>query len=216
MKQYLELGKKILETGRLKQNRTGIDTVGIFGAQMRFDLQDGFPLLTTKKTIFKAMIAELLWFLEGSTDNNRLHDLGAKFWDQWSTEDGQLGPLYGAIWSNFNGVNQISELIHNLKTNPFSRRHVVSAWKPDVLPDEKISPQENVKNGKACLAACHCLFQFFVEELNFEERAVQLFKRMSPEAVDYINQSQNDEVIEEMLRANDIPKYKLSCQLYQR
>jgi thymidylate synthase len=134
---------------------------------MRFDLSQGFPLVTTKKVHLKSIIYELLWFLKGSTDNKWLTDRSVSIWNEWATEDGDLGPIYGKQWRSWIGqdgtvVDQISELIEQIRTKPDSRRLIVSAWNPTELPDESISPQANVEQGRMALAPCHCLFQFYV------------------------------------------------------
>jgi len=167
MKAYLDLMKDVLENGTDKGDRTGVGTRSVFGRQMRFDLAKGFPLLTTKKVHLKSIIHELLWFLQGSTDNNWLKERGVSIWDEWATEAGDLGPIYGKQWRSWMApdgrvVDQIKELIQQIKTKPNSRRLIVSAWNPTELPDESISPQENAEQGKMALAPCHCLFQFYV------------------------------------------------------
>lgn len=177
MKQYLDLLKKILNEGTLREDRTGVGTKGIFGAQLRFDLSKGFPLITTKKTSLRAITVELLWFLKGDTNIKYLLDNNVHIWDEWADKNGDLGPIYGKQWRDFNGegVDQISELIHNLKTNPFSRRHLVSAWNPLVLPDTSVSFEENISNNKAALPPCHSFFQFYVSTDN--KLSCQLYQR---------------------------------------
>ena len=232
MKQYLDLGRDILENGNTRSDRTGTGTISVFGRQIRFDLSKGdFPLLTTKKMFLKGIIHELLWFIRGDTNNNSLEKEGVTIWREWATEDGSLGPIYGKQFRNFGGVDQIAELIENLKKKPFSRRHVVSAWNPPELPDETISPQDNVKNGKMALAACHCLFQFYVQELNADETIEFIEEKGLYNQ--YINELNNSSAIfsnecefkqwsefkqwrEKWKTEHNIPKYKLSCQLYQR
>ena len=167
MQQYLDLLEHILEKGEVKEDRTGTGTRSFFGHQMRFDLSQGFPILTTKKIFFKGVVHELLWFLNGSTDNNDLKNQGVHIWDEWETKTGDLGPIYGYQWRSWpkaNGeqIDQIDKVIHQIKHNPDSRRIIVSAWNVADLPDETISPQENVANNKMALAPCHALFQFFV------------------------------------------------------
>lgn len=167
MKAYLELMKDVVDNGVDKGDRTGVGTRSVFGRQMRFDLSQGFPLVTTKKVHLKSIIYELLWFLKGSTDNTWLADRGVKIWNEWATDDGDLGPIYGKQWRSWAGpdglvVDQISDLIQQIKTKPDSRRLIVSAWNPTELPDESISPQANVEQGRMALAPCHCLFQFYV------------------------------------------------------
>ena len=170
MQQYLNLLQKILDEGEVKEDRTGTGTRSFFGHQMRFNLNDGFPLLTTKKIFFKGVVHELLWFLNGSTDNNELKDNGVHIWDEWEDESGDLGPIYGYQWRQWldqnsgESIDQIQNVIDQLRNNPSSRRIIVSAWNVADLPDESISPQDNVKNNKMALAPCHALFQFFVSQ----------------------------------------------------
>ena len=170
MQQYLDLLQKILDEGEVKEDRTGTGTRSFFGHQMRFNLNDGFPLLTTKKIFFKGVVHELLWFLNGSTDNNELKDNGIHIWDEWEDESGDLGPIYGYQWRHWldqnsgESIDQIQNVIDQLRNNPSSRRIIVSAWNVADLPDESISPQDNVKNNKMALAPCHALFQFFVSQ----------------------------------------------------
>ncbi len=176
MKQYLDLVKHVLENGDFKQDRTGTGTKSIFGYQMRFDLSEGFPMLTTKKLHLKSIIYELLWFLKGDTNIKYLNENGVRIWNEWADENGDLGPVYGFQWRNWNGdnIDQITELIDNLKKNPNSRRMLVSAWNPSVLPDTSISFKENVSQGKAALPPCHAFFQFYVNE---GKLSCQLYQR---------------------------------------
>jgi thymidylate synthase len=204
--QYEELGRRILKDGRLKVNRTGINTVGIIGHQMRFNLSKGeFPLITTKKVFTRGIFEELKWFINGETNIKTLTDKNVHIWDEWAAENGDCGPIYGEIWRRFpNGVpvnvlqnamqsavstgsgvydaimqlvsdpsykpiDQLQGLLNDLRTRPFSRRHLVSAWAPSVLPDETVSPKQNAANGRQALAACHTFFQLFVEEMSREE-----------------------------------------------
>jgi thymidylate synthase len=167
MKQHLDLLKQILETGLTRTDRTGTGTISVFGAQLRFNLARGFPLVTTRKVYFKGVIHELLWFLAGDTNIGYLTKNNVHIWDHWADEAGNLGPVYGAQWRAWQApggrkVDQISDLIARLRSNPNSRRHIVTAWNPAVLPDESLSPQENVSAGRAALASCHALFQFYV------------------------------------------------------
>ena len=164
MKQYHKLLSHILEKGLQKGDRTGTGTISTFGYQMRFNLADGFPLLTTKKLHLKSIIHELLWFIKGETNTKYLKENNIKIWDAWSDENGDLGPVYGHQWRNWNsdGVDQISILIDQIKNNPNSRRMIVSAWNPSVLPDNSESFSKNVANGKAALPPCHAFFQFYV------------------------------------------------------
>ena len=164
MRQYLDLVKHVLEKGDLKDDRTGTGTKSVFGYQMRFDLSEGFPMVTTKKLHLKSIIYELLWFLKGDTNIKYLQENGVKIWDAWADSNGNLGPVYGFQWRNWNndGIDQISNLINDLKNNPSSRRHLISAWNPSVLPDTSKSFETNVANGKAALPPCHAFFQFHV------------------------------------------------------
>lgn len=164
MKQYLDLVKHVLEQGNQKGDRTGTGTISVFGYQMRFDLAEGFPMVTTKKLHLKSIVHELLWFLKGETNISYLKENGVKIWDAWADENGDLGPIYGHQWRNWNSeeIDQITEVIQTLKTNPNSRRMLVSAWNPSVLPNEKKSFAENVANNKAALPPCHAFFQFYV------------------------------------------------------
>ena len=164
MRQYLDLVKHVLDNGELKEDRTGTGTKSVFGYQMRFNLYDGFPMVTTKKLHLKSIIYELLWFLKGDTNIKYLQENGVKIWDAWADSNGDLGPVYGFQWRNWNndGIDQISNLINDLKNNPSSRRHLISAWNPSVLPDTSKSFETNVANGKAALPPCHAFFQFHV------------------------------------------------------
>ena len=164
MKQYHDLVKHVLENGNEKADRTGTGTKSVFGYQMRFDLADGFPMVTTKKLHLKSIIHELLWFLKGDTNIKYLQENGVKIWDAWADKNGDLGPVYGHQWRNWNsdGIDQISEVIETIKNNPDSRRMMVAAWNPSVLPDTSVSFAENIANNKAALPPCHAYFQFYV------------------------------------------------------
>ena len=153
MQQYLKLLKHIIETGTDKSDRTGTGTRSVFGYQMRFDLREGFPLVTTKKTHLKSIIYELLWFLQGDTNIGYLKEHNVKIWDEWADENGNLGPVYGKQWRSWEGadgvvVDQVKDVIHQIKNNPDSRRIIISAWNVADLPKMKLMP-------------CHCLFQFY-------------------------------------------------------
>lgn len=166
MQPYHDLLRHILQNGHQKEDRTGTGTKSIFGYQMRFDLNEGFPLVTTKKLHLKSIIYELLWFLKGDTNISFLTQNGVRIWNEWADSKGDLGPVYGHQWRNWNneGIDQIKEIVHTLKTNPDSRRMLVSAWNPSVLPDTSHSFEVNVANGKAALPPCHALFQFYVSQ----------------------------------------------------
>ena len=176
MKAYKQLLQHILDNGYRKEDRTGTGTSSIFGYQMRFNLQEGFPLVTTKKIHLKSIIYELLWFLKGDTNIHYLTENGVRIWNEWADENGELGPVYGHQWRNWNseGIDQIQEIINTLKNNPDSRRMVVSAWNPSVMPDTSKSFSENVANGKAALPPCHALFQFYVVD---NKLSCQLYQR---------------------------------------
>lgn len=176
MKQYHDLLKHVLENGTEKQDRTGTGTKSVFGYQMRFDLSEGFPMITTKKLHLKSIIYELLWFLNGDTNIKYLQENGVRIWNEWADENGDLGPVYGHQWRNWNSeeIDQISEIIQTLKTNPDSRRMLVSAWNPSVLPDTSKPFAENVANGKAALPPCHAFFQFYVAD---GKLSCQLYQR---------------------------------------
>ena len=177
MKQYLDLLQHILDNGYQKGDRTGTGTISTFGYQMRFHLEDGFPLLTTKKVHLRSIIHELLWLLNGDTNIKYLHDNKVSIWDEWADENGDLGPIYGAQWRNWNneGIDQITDVVNSIKNNPNSRRHIVTAWNPSVLPDEKSKDfAKNVADGKAALPPCHAFFQFYVAD---NKLSCQLYQR---------------------------------------
>ena len=167
MQQYLQLMRHVIDTGTKKEDRTGTGTLSVFGYQMRFDLNQGFPLVTTKKCPLRAIIHELLWFLKGETNIAYLRENNVKIWDEWATDEGDLGPVYGKQWRSWEGsdgvvVDQISALIEQIKHNPDSRRLLISAWNPTVLPDPQFSPKENAAKGLQALPPCHTMFQFYV------------------------------------------------------
>lgn len=217
MKQYHELLEHILANGIDKKDRTGTGTRSVFGYQMRFDLSKGFPLVTTKKVHLKSIIHELIWFIKGDTNTKYLEDNGVTIWREWSDENGDLGPVYGKQWRRWDGavkdvilenltqeeaeyninrveIDQISEVINILKTNPDSRRMVVSAWNVADLPDMALAP-------------CHCLFQFYTTELTLKERVAIYVERHPTYAMTGEH---------EFLDSHGIPKRRLSCQLFQR
>lgn len=166
MKQYLDLCKHVLENGTKKEDRTGTGTISTFGYQMRFDLKEGFPLVTTKKLHLKSIIHELLWFLSGDTNVKYLQDNGVRIWNEWADENGELGPVYGHQWRSWptpdgGSIDQISNLINHIKNNPDSRRLIVSAW--------NVADVDNM-----ALPPCHCLFQFYVAD---GKLSCQLYQR---------------------------------------
>jgi thymidylate synthase len=176
MKQYHDLVRHVLEHGAVKEDRTGTGTKSVFGYQMRFDLSEGFPMVTTKKLHLKSIIYELLWFLKGDTNIAYLQENGVRIWNEWADPQGNLGPVYGHQWRNWNSeeIDQIKEVIDTLKNNPDSRRMLISAWNPSVLPDTKQSFAENVAQGKAALPPCHAFFQFYVAD---GKLSCQLYQR---------------------------------------
>ncbi len=176
MKQYHDLLKHVLAQGNKKSDRTGTGTISVFGYQMRFDLSEGFPMVTTKKLHLKSIVHELLWFLKGDTNVAYLQENGVRIWNEWADERGDLGPVYGYQWRNWNGdgIDQIQNLIDTLKNNPDSRRMLVAAWNPSVLPDSSKSFSENVAEGKAALPPCHAFFQFYVAD---GKLSCQLYQR---------------------------------------
>lgn len=169
MRQYLNLLQDILDNGATKGDRTGTGTLSVFGRQYRHNLADGFPLLTTKKLHFKSIVNELIWFLSGDTNTRWLNENGVKIWDEWATEEGDLGPVYGAQWTAWptrdgGTINQIDYVVDCLRNNPDSRRILFHAWNVEFLPDEKKSPQQNVEEGRMALPPCHLLYQFYVAD----------------------------------------------------
>jgi thymidylate synthase len=176
MKQYHDLLKHVLAEGNEKGDRTGTGTKSVFGYQMRFDLSKGFPMVTTKKLHLKSIVYELLWFLKGDTNIGYLKENGVRIWNDWADENGDLGPVYGKQWRNWNDdeIDQIKDVVYSLKHNPNSRRMLVSAWNPSVLPDTSKSFSENVANGKAALPPCHAFFQFYVAD---GKLSCQLYQR---------------------------------------
>jgi len=179
MKQYLDLLRHIKDNGVTKTDRTGTGTRSIFGHQMRFDLSQGFPLVTTKKTHLRSILIELLWFIRGDTNIAYLKQNGVSIWDEWADENGELGPVYGKQWRSWDGpkgevVDQLSLLLQEIKDKPDSRRLVLSAWNPVVIPDVSKSPKQNASEGKQALPPCHCLFQFYVAD---GKLSCQLYQR---------------------------------------
>jgi len=167
VKSYLELLNDILENGVRKGDRTGTGTTSVFGRQMRHDLSIGFPLLTTKKLHFKSIANELIWFLSGNTNVGWLKENGVSIWNEWATETGDLGPIYGKQWTAWptkdgGSIDQIDYVVRTLRHNPNSRRILFHGWNPEYLPDESVSPQENARNGRMALPPCHLLYQFYV------------------------------------------------------
>ena len=169
MQQYLDLLRDIQANGTQKGDRTGTGTISVFGRQMRFDLSQGFPLLTTKRIHLKSVVHELLWFLRGDTNVQYLRDNGVSIWDEWADEKGDLGPVYGYQWRNWptpdgRHIDQIANVVTQIRNNPNSRRILLTAMNIADFPDETVSPQQNVKDGKMALAPCHAFFQFYVAD----------------------------------------------------
>lgn len=168
-KAYLALLQEILEQGVRKGDRTGTGTLSVFGRMYRHDLNEGFPLLTTKKLHVRSILHELLWFLTGETNITHLKENGVSIWNEWATDDGELGPVYGKQWRAWQGADgtlydQVSTLIEGIKKNPNSRRHIINAWNVADLPDESISPVQNAAAGKMALPPCHVMYQFYVAD----------------------------------------------------
>lgn len=181
MQQYLDLLQELTHKGKDKDDRTGTGTISVFGRQFRHDLSDGFPLLTTKKLHFKSIANELIWFLNGDTNIKWLNANGVKIWDEWADDNGNLGCIYGKQWtawqcSDGSEINQIDYVINLLKTNPNSRRILFHGWNVEYLPDEKLSPSQNIAQGKMSLPPCHLLYQFYVED---NKLSSQLYIRSS-------------------------------------
>lgn len=217
MKAYLDLLQLILDKGEIRKNdRTGTGTKGIFGHQMRFDLRQGFPLLTTKKLHLKSIIYELFWFLKGDTNIKYLNDHGVRIWDKWADENGDLGPIYGAQRRNWNGegIDQIKNLIVKLRETPEDRRLIVSAWNPKVLPLKGLSFSENVAKGRAALPPCHIGFQFYTMKISLGERLEIAQERIKGDWGEK-TALENSE-LEAWLDKEGISKYYLDLQMYQR
>lgn len=157
MKAYLNLMAEVMTSGQFKPSRPGVNTRSLFGRQLRIDLNEGFPLLTTKTVHWKSVVHELLWMISGSTNVYPLNKVGVTIWNEWANENGDLGPVYGKQWRDFDGVDQLANVMRNLVFDPHSRRHIVSAWNPKELP-------------KMALAPCHMMFQFDVREVRGEDR----------------------------------------------
>lgn len=177
MHNYLKLLRKV-QLGTLSKNRTAIDTYSIFGSRLKFDLRTGFPIVTTKKVNYKSVLSELLWFISGSANIN---DLNSNIWNEWASTDGNIGPIYGPQWRHWEpgNIDQLSILVNGIKKNPHSRRHIVNAWNVQHLPDESLTPQENVAHNKMALAPCHMMFQCYVNDgfldMQVYQRSVDCF-----------------------------------------
>ena len=176
MKKYQDLLQHIKENGVEKKDRTGTGTISVFGYQMKFDLKNGFPLVTSKKLHLRSIIYELIWFINGGTNINYLNENDVSIWDEWADKNGELGPIYGAQWRNWNndGIDQLNDVISSLKENPSSRRMIVTAWNPNIIPNTKKTFSENIKEGKAALPPCHAFFQFYVAD---NKLSCQMYQR---------------------------------------
>lgn len=229
MKQYTQLLRRAYEEGVERPDRTGTGTKSVFGHQMRFDLTEGFPLLTMKKTNFHAIKVELLWFLMGDTNVEYLKDNKCPIWNEWADENGDLGPIYGKQWRSWEGasgdhIDQIDQVVAGLINDPFGRRHIVSAWNPDDLPVSGTAPDEQFKkHGRMALAPCHTLFQFYVEPMTPNDRLKWVLSHIGMDAAFYVEEKTTtperiNAVLLGLERYHGIktPALKLSCQLYQR
>ncbi len=179
MKAYHDLLSHVRDHGVEKNDRTGTGTLSVFGYQMRFDLGEGFPMVTTKKLHLRSIVHELLWFLKGDTNVGYLNAQGVTIWDEWADERGDLGPVYGKQWRAWplpdgGSLDQIERVVERIRNRPDSRRHVVSAWNPAELPDERLAPHENPAQGRMALAPCHTMFQFWVADGRI---SLQLYQR---------------------------------------
>lgn len=230
MKPYKQYLQDILEKGRYKKDRTGTGCYSMFGGQYVYDLREGFPSITLREFKPFAGFKELVGFIRGATNLRDPIFQGIKIWDLWalktacvtpdgkSLEPGDIGPMYGHKWRNFHGVDQLKELVENLRNRPNSRRHVVTAWDPSLLPDESISPEENVALGRGALAECHCFFQCFPYELTLEERCAV----GGVDYDDYFDRNDDERfpnagnVLDNQLSKYDVPVYGMDLQLYQR
>ena len=208
MKQYLDLLQYVLDHGTERQDRTGTGTVGVFGYQMRFDLGQGFPVLTTKKLHLRSIIYELLWFLRGDTNIKYLKDHGVSIWDEWADAEGNLGPVYGSQWRSWpdgrgGTIDQIAKVVEQIKSNPYSRRLMVTAWNPAEIEEMALPP-------------CHCLFQFYVEPSSTSDKVTE---SQSGKVATQSNNSDTQPLSHpatQPLSHSEAPKGHLSCQLYQR
>ena len=216
MKQYLDLLQHVLDHGTERLDRTGTGTVGVFGYQMRFDLSEGFPCLTTKKLHLRSIIHELLWFLRGETNIKYLKDNGVSIWDEWADENGDLGPVYGSQWRSWpdgkgGTIDQIANVVREIKENPYSRRLMVTAWNPAEIQDMALPP-------------CHCLFQFYVDKgVKGSDKGVKGSERTNASDDNICTtKADNDTIVPSLpptpSHSLSLPESRgrLSCQLYQR
>lgn len=206
MQAYQQLLQDVLSTGRFTEERTGTGTLATFGKQLHFDLTKGFPLVTTKKVHFKSIVHELIWFLRGDTNIKYLNDNGVRIWDEWASPDGELGPVYGKQWRRWETpdgkvIDQISNVIHQLKNNPTSRRIIVTAWNPGEVDSMALPP-------------CHLLFQFNTQLLTHDERIAELDRqvRLGLKSVDGLGAYPDKKALDDL----GVPTRGLACLLYQR
>lgn len=219
--QYLSLLAELVEQAdHIEPDRTGTGTTRRFGAQIGHDLRRGFPMLTTKKVFWRGVIEELLWFLRGETNITSLREKGVNIWNEWADHNGDLGPVYGAMWRSWpsatgrpgDTVDQIANVIAELWANPESRRLVVSAWNPSVLPDPSMCPADNATMGLQALPPCHTLFQLFAQRLSLAERV----SAAHDNGIAMNHTAYHDADLITLLDDHHIPRYHLDCQLYQR
>jgi thymidylate synthase len=215
--QYLQLIRECLDQGTLTPTRTGTDTISIFGTQMRFNLRDGtIPLLTTKKMFVRGTIVELLWYLQGSGNIKYLTANNVHIWDEWADSTGNLGPVYGHMWRKWPNeagpdIDQLSNLISTLRTNPTSRRLLVTSWNPSLLPNEQIPPKDNVAYGKQALPPCHCLWECFARPLSTIERV-----KIAGQKYNLNDAIELEPDLQKWMNEINTPRYELSLKLTQR
>jgi thymidylate synthase len=231
MKAYLSLVEDVLENGREKSDRTHTGTISMFGTQTRYSLLDSLPVVTTKRIPLKAVIHELLWMIKGDTNIKYLQDNNVNIWDEWADQNGSLGPVYGEMWRKYPiakplasgnyhtwSVDQLSNVINELKENPDSRRLVVSSWHPGLLPDVKHSPSMNAMKGYQALPPCHTMFQLNTMVMSLKERLAIFHKTEGSEALTGSSKTykSRSSALNELMDDYLVPKHYLSCQMYQR
>ena len=221
MKKYLQLLADVCtEAQSVRKDRTGAGTFSTFGKRIEIDLQEGFPLLTTKKLYWPGIKYELLWFLQGFTNLKYLHEHNVHIWDEWATPDGELGPIYGKQWRAWpTGIpgqteDQIVNLLISLQHEPYSRRHIVSAWNPTVLPHTSQKPHENAAAGRQSLAPCHTLFQAYVQDMGRDDK-LKTYKLYS-KTNGTVSKDIDEGILDYYIHHEDIPTKYLDVQLYAR
>ena len=218
MKQYLELLKHVKDKGVLKGDRTGTGTKSVFGYQTRFDLRQGFPMVTTKKLHFKSIAIELLWLISGSTNIKFMVDNGCNIWNEWSDSDGELGDIYGKQWRSWETpkgeyIDQLTNVIERIKVKPDCRRLIVNAWNPYNVPDDSLSFAENIKNGKSALATCHSFFQLYSSEMHPNDRESEFKKQYADKLNEWdLRQSEYENKMNEL----NFPTRYLDLGVYLR